>query len=290
MAEDQLDGDLGIRMNPVFAASRENFDRLVLENSARGLVLVHFWSPKAAPCLVLTPRLVKLAADYGGRFLLVLANTEELGRRAHELGVSSVPTVKFYLRGEVVHSIHGAEPDRSFHEALARFLATDQEGLRMTALRAHQEGRTAEAIAMLARAAVEAPEDLAVALDLAKLLTLDGRPDEALALLSALAPEARCQEDIAPLLIHLELIAAAAREESVETASDQPEARLSLAARALVDDEMETALHALLELARTAPDFRDDIGRRALISLFALLGAGHELTRRFRSLLGGLVS
>ena len=68
----------------VFDASRENFDGLVLGNSARGLVLVHFWSPKAGPCMVLMPRLVKLATEYGGKFLLVMLNTDELGALARE--------------------------------------------------------------------------------------------------------------------------------------------------------------------------------------------------------------
>jgi len=268
----------------VFDATRENFDQLVLGNSMRGLVLAYFWNPKAGPCLVLMPRLVRLAGEYSGRFLLVMVNTDELGRRVRDLGVSSVPTVKFYLRGEVAHSIYGAEPDSTFHDGLSRFLAGDRDQRRMAALRAHQEGRGAEAIAMLARAAVEAPEDLAVALDLAKLLTLDGRPDEALSLLAALPLEARRRSDIAPLLIHLELIVAAAEDAAPET----PAARLSESARALLADEMEAALAGLLELARVAPDFRDDIGRRALISLFALLGGEHELTRRYRSRLGGL--
>jgi putative thioredoxin len=271
----------------VFDATRENFDQMVLGNSTRGLVLVHYWNPKAGPCLVLMPRLVRLAAEYGGRFLLLMANTDDLGRRTRDLGVTSVPTVKFYLRGEVVHTIHGAEPDSTFHQALARFLAGEHERTRMDALRAHQEGRTGEAIALLARAAVEAPEDLAVALDLAKLLTLDGRPDQALSLLSALAPEARRQDDIAPLLIHLELIVAAADETAQE---DSPEALLATAARALLDDAMEAALEQFLDLARSAPGFRDDIGRRALISLFRLLGSDHELTRRYRSRLSELTT
>ena len=279
----------------VFDADRENFDRLVLGNSARGLVLVHFWSPKAGPCLVLMPRLVQLAGEYGGRFLLVMANTEELGRRARDFGVASVPTVKFFLRGEVVHTVHGAEPDRTFHEALGRFLASEHDRVRMAALHAHREGRSEEAIEMLARAAVEAPEDFAIALDLAKLLALSGRPDQALALLAALPAEARRQAEIAPLLIHLELILAAQDgPEDAETrlAADpgDSEARLTLAAVALLDDRMERAFEALLELAKTAPGYRDDIGRRGLISLFALLGGDHELTRRFRSRLAELAS
>lgn len=269
----------------VFDATRENFDSLILGNSMRGLVLVNFWSPKAGPCMLLMPRLVKLAAEYGGRFLLVMVNTEELGQRARGLGVTSVPTVKFLLRGEVVHTIHGAEGDATFRTALARFLASDQDRLRMSALRMHQAGDTEGAIALLARIAVEDASDLAVAADLAKLLTLAGRPHEALSLLAALPPSARSQSDIGGLLAHLELIEAA-NQEHADT--DTPAARLTHAAQALFEDQPEQALAELLELTRHAPAYRDDIGRRAMLALFGMLGGEHELTRRFRARLAEL--
>lgn len=277
----------------VFDADRENFERLVLENSRKGLVLVHFWSPKAGPCMVLMPRLVRLVGDYGGRFLLVMANTDELGQIARRLGVASVPTVKFFLHGECVHTIHGAEPDSTFHEALGRYLANEQDRQRMAALALHQAGRGEEAIAQLARIAVEQPDDLAVATDLAKLLTLAGRADEALALLSALPGPARASATLAPLLAHLELIDAAGNgpedaEAALAADAGNHAARLALAARALFDDRTEAALELLLDLARLAPDYRDDIGRRALIALFDTLGTQPDLVRRFRGRLAEL--
>lgn len=273
----------------VFDATRENFDALILGNSMRGLVLANFWSPKAGPCMVLMPRLVKLAAEYGGRFLLVMINTEELGQRARGLGITSVPTVKFFLRGEAVHSIHGAESDATFRAALGRFLANDQDRLRMSALRTHQEGDTEGAIELLARIAVEDPADLAVANDLAKLLTLVGRPHEALALLTALPAPARAQGQIAGLLVHLELIEAANQNsQEQDSDADTPASRLTHAAQALFEDQPEQALAELLELARQSPTFRDDIGRRAMIALFGMLGGEHELTRRFRARLAEL--
>lgn len=272
----------------VFDATPANFDELVLGNSMRGLVLANFWTPKAGPCLILMPRLVKLAAEYGGRFLLVMVNTEELGQRARSLGVTSVPTVKFFLRGEAVHTIHGAEGDAGFHAALARFLANDQDRLRMTALRMHQDGDSEGAIELLARMAVEDASDLAVAADLAKLLTLAGRPQEALALLAALPATARAQSNIAPLLAHLELIEAANQDLEEEPEADTAQVRLTVAARALFEDQPEAALTGLLELARTAPTFRDDIGRRAMLALFGMLGNEHELTRRYRARLAEL--
>lgn len=277
----------------VFDAKPENFDALVLGNSMKGLVLVHFWTPKAGPCMVLMPRLVKLAADYGGRFLLVMANTDELGQRARGLGVTSVPTVKFFLRGEVVHTIHGAESDNTFHAALSRFLAGEQDLDRMAALAMHQAGRTAEAIERLARIAVDNPEDLVVATDLAKLLILAGRPGEALTLLASLPPPARVTPAIAPLLAHLELIDAAEHgpEEAEQLLAQDPdhtEARLTLAARALFEDAPEAALEHLLALASSAPAYREDIGRRAMLALFSMLGSEHELTRRYRPRLAEL--
>ena len=285
---------LSERLSPhVFDASQENFDRLVLGNSARGLVLAHFWSPRAGPCLVLMPRLVQLATEFGGRFLLVMVNTDDLGQLARKLGVTSVPTVKFFLGGEVVHTIHGAESDGTFRGALARYLASEQDRARMDALAMHQAGDTEAAIARLARIAVDAPEDLAVATDLAKLLTLAGRPDEALALLAALPRAARATPGIAPLLVHLELIRAAGDDSDGAPGTpeaDTPDRRLTLAARALFEDETETALGHLLELARRAPEFRDDIGRRAMLALFGMLGPEHALTRRFRPRLAELNS
>ncbi|MBI5936407.1 MAG: tetratricopeptide repeat protein [Betaproteobacteria bacterium] len=270
----------------VFDTSRANFNELVLGNSRKGLVLVHFWTPKAGPCLLLMPRLVQLAADYGGRFLLVLANTDEIGGLAREHGVTSVPTVKFFLSGEVVHTIHGAEPDSTFRAALARFVTLDSDPVRQQALKAHQAGRNEEAIGLLARAAVDHPDDLAISADLAKLLLLSGQPSQALGLLAALPLDARRDGRIAPLLVHLELIAAAEQAPELLVA-DTPEVHLCLAARALLADEMEAALEGLLRLAQTEPGFRDDIGRRALITLFNLLGPEHESTRRYRAKLAG---
>lgn len=279
----------------VLDADAGNFEPLIRGNSMKGLVLACFWSPKAGPCLVLMPRLVQLAGEYGGRVLLVMVNTAELGRQARDMGVTSVPTVKFFLRGQVVHTIHGAESDSTFREAIARFLAGDADRARMAALVLHQEGRTGEAIEALARLAVDDPADLATALDLAKLLTLEGRADEALTLLQSLPPEARRQEGIAALLAHLELLHAAnlgpeEPEPLLVANPDHHEARLTLAARALFENQPDAAMDHLLELARRAPDWRDDQGRRALLALFQLPGLDPERVRRHRAALAGLRS
>src|SRR5512135_358205 len=104
----------------VFDATAENFPRLVLENSGKGPVLVSYWSPRAGPCLMLMPRLVRLATEFGGRFLLVMVNTDELGRLAREHGVTSIPTVKVFRHGRVIDTLHGAESENVLRDFIAR--------------------------------------------------------------------------------------------------------------------------------------------------------------------------
>jgi thioredoxin-like negative regulator of GroEL len=46
----------------VFDATRENFQRLVLDNSRKGLVLANYWTPQAPPCFKLWQELEALPA------------------------------------------------------------------------------------------------------------------------------------------------------------------------------------------------------------------------------------
>ncbi len=271
----------------VFDATADNFSRLVLENSRRGLVLVHFWTPKAGPCMVLMPRLVKLATEYGGKFLLVMLNTDELGRIARDFGVNSVPTVKFFRHGNVVHTIHGAESENSFREQLDRYIVRDHVNLYARGLAAWQKNQTVDAKRLLAAAAVEEPESAEIPRDLAKLLWADGEHEQALHLLESLPAELRTQKELANLHAHFSL-AHAAETAPVDTEtraadSNEAEARFQLAALRLGEDKLESALDVLLALDADHPQFRNGLPRQSLLALFDLLGPDHPLTRSCRT-------
>jgi putative thioredoxin len=276
----------------VFDASAENFNRLVLENSHKGPVLVHFWTPKAGPCFILMPRLVKLAAEYGGKFLLVMLNTDDLPELVRRFGVNSVPTVKFFWRGEVAHTIHGADPDSSFREVLDRFIAGDANRAHALGVAAWQSGNVAQARMLLANAAMAEPDHLAIPRDLAKLLWAEGEGEQALKLLDSLPPDARAEPEIARLHAHLGLaetarLAPPLAELDARLAHDSNDlgARYQRAAVLLAADEFAGALEELLFIARTDRGFRHDIGRISLLALFDLLGSAHPLTRQYRQAL-----
>ena len=276
----------------VFDASAENFNRLVLENSHKGPVLVHFWTPKAGPCFILMPRLVKLASEYGGKFLLVMLNTDDLPELARRFGVTSVPTVKFFWRGEVAHTIHGADPDSSFREVLDRFIAGDANRAHALGVAAWQSGNLQQARMLLANAALAEPDNLAIPRDLAKLLWAEGEGEQALKLLDSLPPEARADAAIAPLYAHLNLAETARQapppaEVDARIARDPADlaARYQRAALRLAADDFAGAMDELLFIARTDRGFRHDVGRTSLLALFDLLGSAHPLTRQYRQAL-----
>jgi putative thioredoxin len=276
----------------VFDATADNFNRLVLENSHKGPVLVHFWTPKAGPCFILMPRLVKLAAEYGGKFLLVMLNAEELPALAHRFGVNSVPTVKFFRRGEVVHTIHGADPDSSFREVLNRFIAQDADRAHAQGVAAWQAGELQQARRLLAGAAMADPDNLAIPRDLAKILWASGDGEQALRLLDSLPTEARSSQEIAHLHAHLGLAEAARTapalaelEQRLAKQADDMEARYQVAAVLLAGDDFDGAMNELLAIVRQDRGFRQDIGRRSLLALFDLLGTTHPLTVKHRQAL-----
>ena len=278
----------------VFDATSENFPRLVLENSHRGLVLVHFWTPKAGPCMVLMPRLVKLATEYGGKFLLVMLNTDELGALARQLGVTSVPTVKFFRRGEVVETVHGAESDNHFRQLLDRFILRDSANLYTQGLAAWQRSRIEDAKRMFAAAAVDEPGNPVIPRDLARLLWSNGEHEQALSLLESLPAELRAHPDLASLYAHFALASAAenapADIETLTADTADAGARFQLAAVKLARDDVGAALDLLDQLDAEQPQYRSGLPRQALLALFDLLGPEHALTRDYRSRLSQRLS
>jgi putative thioredoxin len=276
----------------VFDASADNFPRLVLENSTKGPVLVNYWSPHAGPCLMLMPRLVRLAGEFGGRFLLVMLNTDELGPLARGHGVVSLPTIKVYRHGQVVNTLHGAESENVLRDFIRKQLTDTTDTLLLNALSTHAQGDTASAVRLAAEAALADPQNTRIPLDLAKLLVLQGRYAQADDLLQALPAEARDDQELRQLAAHVSVLRAAREappvaelEQAIAVNPDNLEARYQLSAVQLVANDYDAAMPQLLEIARRDRGFRHDAGRNGLLALFELLGDDDERVVRYRALL-----
>lgn len=92
-------------MSKPIHVSDATFAREVLQ--ANKPVLVDFWAPWCGPCRVLGPELDKLAAEANDQFIVAKVNVDENPASASRYQVSSIPTVKLFHRGRVIHTTVG---------------------------------------------------------------------------------------------------------------------------------------------------------------------------------------
>jgi len=167
-------------------ATRENFAQLVLENSRKGPVLLDFWASWAGPSLRQREILLRLAREYGGRFLLVSLDTDRQKEIAREMGIKSLPSCKLFRNGKPVEHVHGMQTESDYRELIERHILPLADKVQTAALEAWSGGDREKAVQVLAEGAMAEPENPALPRLLAKLLIQDGRARDAYSVLSAL--------------------------------------------------------------------------------------------------------
>ena len=264
-----------------------DFQKNVIEESARRPVVVDFWAPWCGPCKSLKPILEKLAAEYGGKFLLAKINSDENQELAARYGVRGIPSVKAFADGQPVDEFSGAIPESEVRAFLDRLIPSPAEELRAQAASQRMAGDLSGALQTLADASRLDPAHLGVRLDAAEIMLDLHEADEASRLLAGVADDA--DPRVAQLKARLQFLGAAGADEAAlqaRIAADENDldARLQLAKLWVASSQYEPAMQQLLEIVRRDRGFQDDFGRKTLLDVFNLLGGG-ELVSQYRRLL-----
>ncbi|OJW45649.1 MAG: co-chaperone YbbN [Thiobacillus sp. 65-1059] len=269
-----------------------DFQQHVLEESRQRPVVVDFWAPWCGPCKSLKPILEKLAAEYGGKFLLAKINSDDNQELAARYAVRGIPSVKAFIDGEPVDEFSGALPEGEVRAFLDRLIPSPADELRAQAAELRLAGDTSAALQRLADASRLAPAHVGIRLDAAEIMLDLGEADEASRLLASVPDDA---DPRAPQLkARLQFVGTADADEaelSARVAADENdlEARLKLANLHVAAGRFEPGMVQLLEIVRRDRGFEDDIGRKTLLSVFTLLGSG-ELVSRYRRLLASALN
>ncbi|UJH70047.1 thioredoxin [Ornithinimicrobium sp. INDO-MA30-4] len=82
------------------------FDQDVLKSDIP--VLVDFWAPWCGPCKAIAPVLEEISEQLDGKLKIVKLNTDENPQITQRYGITGIPTMNVYVKGELVKNMVGA--------------------------------------------------------------------------------------------------------------------------------------------------------------------------------------
>ena len=267
----------------------DDFDQLVLERSREVPVLVDFWAPWCGPCRVIGPILERIAEDMAGQLELVKLNVDDNPISAARFRIQGIPAVKLFRGGKVAGEFVGALPEsriRAFLEehipsqaaiqaarAVERLDDGDAEGAREAALAALAAGPAPAADLVLARVALGARDFDGAVAHAQAIAASAGEWDTAQAIAAAaeLGREAVLAGDPATLRARI------ASNPPGEVADV-----FALAVHLLLDGDPAAALDELLALVARDRRWRDEAARRAMLTIFSLIGVRSPLADDYR--------
>jgi putative thioredoxin len=237
---------------------------------------------------MLGPLLERLADEYAGQFLLVKADTDQLGDIAAAFGVQGIPAVFALKNGEIVDQFVGVQPERVIREWLDKLLPSPAEKLASEA-RSQLPDDAASAASKFREALALDPNLTTARIGLARALIAADDPDSARAEIAHLErrgylePEA---EQVKAELILLDQGAdsgglAAARAE-VEARPGDLQALFHLAEALASSRQYPEALALCLDLVERDRPGVGEQARQTMLAIFNLLPPGDPLAADYR--------
>jgi thioredoxin 1 len=107
-------------MKPTIEINETNFERDVLQSKEP--VLVDFWAEWCGPCKMLSPLLDEIATEQSGRVKVAKVNVDTNPALAARYGIQSIPTLLYFVGGQVKDQTIGAMPKKAIISKLEKLV------------------------------------------------------------------------------------------------------------------------------------------------------------------------
>ena len=268
----------------VFNVELPSFSTDVVERSKEVPVVLLFWTDEIPPAADTKRHLETLASQYQGKFALALCDVARTPELAQQLRVQGIPSIRVIANGQIAHQLDGPQGEAVLRQMIDELTMSGSERLkdgleRFIAIR-DWEG----ALALIRQALTEEPHNAAFRVELADLLARKGDLDDARIALDSIAEDAPERDRPAARLEVAE--AAAAIDSGVRSRAEPDAADLNaLYETAICEaaaENYEAALEHCMTILRTDRKFREDGGRKTMITIMTAMGKGSELAQQYR--------
>jgi putative thioredoxin len=283
------------------AGTTASFKVDVIDASLKALVVVDFWSTRAAPCKQLTPILEKVVRSYGGKVRLVQINVDENPGIAGQLRLQAVPTVYAFRDGKPLDGFTGAQPEATVRQIIDRLIGPDESDADIEAVlgsgdEALEAGDFAGAAEVYAAVLEVDPQNVRAVLGLAKVYLQSGDLKRAEATLGVIAPDKRKSAAYESVKAALDLAKKAGtidnRVELEAKLAANPadhQARFDLAVALAARGEKAQSVDHLIEIVRRQKTWNEEAARQQLVQLFDAWGPKDPATLDGRRKLASLL-
>ncbi len=281
----------------IIEVTAENFESVILHGSMEHPVLIDFWADWCQPCKTLIPILEKLADEYQGGFILAKVDTEAEQAIAQQLGIRSLPTVKLVIQGQMVDEFSGALPEAEVRAFLEKHIQpageqpADSNDPVEVAKMLQAQGQHDQALALLREAQAAEPENADIAIQLGLACVASGNYDDARQCLGILKEDDAKKPEAAKLRGLLTLSDAddesrdeASLSSAIEADKSDSEAAYLLGIKQALRGDFETSVDGLLNLMMRDREFGDDGARKAILSIFDIMGDDPQVGKMRRKM------
>lgn len=271
-------------MTQIIDVSLQNFESEVSIPSMEKPMVLTFLSSRYPECGNLFSTLQLLAEEMN--FTLAKVDLDQVENQAfiQYFRISGIPDTRVIFKGEIVDMIQGVATEQALRERLSKHFISDSERLYLKIEAAIADKECEIAFSLLNEALSSEPDNKKLKILQAKLFVGLGDTEKARSLLESFKPQEDEYEKATHLLKLLDFYTEAAQKSPVEG-----EALLYRNACQLVtESNYEEAFETFLKILQINKEWNDGMPRKAMMTLFGVLGPKHELTWKYRAKLNSI--